>query len=131
MATSEIPNDLLEQSNALGLKPMEKIPRNEYETSILDHHRMEQDDDNDFPQIPGGGISKHLFRVCQNEKIPFFMVICFAIEGGTLTLINRLILLLSLLSLLSLLNLLISHYIYIFQIIRRMRSYFLITPIPC
>ncbi|RHZ79675.1 hypothetical protein Glove_142g46 [Diversispora epigaea] len=80
LATSEIPNDLLEQSNTLGLKLMEKIPKNEYETSIQDYHKK-QDDIQDLPQIPGGGISKYLFRICQNEKIPFYMIIYFAIEG--------------------------------------------------
>ncbi|CAG8435287.1 5537_t:CDS:2 [Diversispora eburnea] len=61
LATSEIPNDLLEKSNTLGLKLMEKIPKNEYETSIQDYHKK-QDDDQGLPQIPGGGISKYLFH---------------------------------------------------------------------
>ncbi|CAG8512491.1 13764_t:CDS:2 [Acaulospora morrowiae] len=79
LMTSSLPDNFSEKAVDLGLKVMEKIPKDRFES--LNEYLGKKQDEADLPSIPGGGISKHLFFECQKEKIPLLMIICFAIEG--------------------------------------------------
>ncbi|CAG8551170.1 13283_t:CDS:2 [Ambispora gerdemannii] len=83
LTTSSISNDLQTRITSLELKQLEHVKSEDF---IKPHHQQDvgstTTDSDDVPQIPGGGVTKHLYQLAKEKNLPLVVILWFATEGG-------------------------------------------------